>query len=134
MHQRKRAATYLPLIVIFIITNSLCIVFRERLAVKNINTEVVLAANLILFLITIITTAMHSKALLDTNPNVFIRSVMGATIIKFFVIAGAVFIYLFLARANRSIPAILISMGLYVAYTIFELKSIFRLNRRTNAD
>jgi len=132
MHKPKGARIYLPLILIFIVINSLCIVFKSRLADKNIDADVVLGANLILFIITILTTLMHSKAIKNANPNVFVRSVMGATIIKFFVIAFAVFIYLFLAGENRSVYAVIMSMGLYVVYTIFELQSVFRLNRKEN--
>ena len=132
MHKPKGARIYLPLILIFIVINSLCIVFKSRLADKNIDADVVLGANLILFIITILTTLMHSKAIKNANPNVFVRSVMGATIIKFFVIAFAVFIYLFMAGESRSVYAVIMSMGLYVVYTVFELQSVFRLNRKEN--
>ena len=132
MHKPKGARIYFPLILIFVIISSLCIVFKNRLAARNIDADVVLGANLILFIITVITTLMHSKALKNTNPNVFVRSVMGATIIKFFVIAIAVFIYMFLAGEGRSVYAVIVSMGVYVIYTVFELQNVFRLNRKGN--
>ncbi|MGN6617486.1 MAG: hypothetical protein ACTHJ5_09940 [Ilyomonas sp.] len=132
MHKPKGARIYLPVILIFVIINSLCIMFKNRFAVKNIDADVILGANLILFIITILTTSMHSKAIKNTNPNVFVRSVMGATIIKFFVIAIAVFIYMFLAGESRSVYAVIISMGVYVIYTVFELQTVFRLNRKGN--
>jgi hypothetical protein len=132
MHKPKAARIYLPVILIFVIINSLCIMFKNRFAVKNIDADVILGANLILFIITILTTSMHSKAIKNTNPNVFVRSVRGATIIKFFVIAIAVFIYMFLAGESRSVYAVIISMGVYVIYTVFELQTVFRLNRKGN--
>lgn len=132
MIKPRQPRTFLPLILIFVVINSLSIIFKNRLAAKGVDPEVILIANLILFVVTVLTTFMHTRALKNSNPNVFVRSVMGSAIIKLFIIAGTVLIYLYLAGESRSIAAIIISMGLYVIYTVFEIQSVSRLNRKNN--
>lgn len=122
----------LPLIFIFIAINSLCLVFNNRLNASGFSTDVIIAANLILFLLAIITAFMHLKALKNINPHVFVRSIMGATILKLLVIAGAAFIYLYAAGESRSAKAVLAGVGLYFIYTIFEVRMALRLNKQNN--
>jgi len=132
MTKLKLNNTYLPLIFIFVSVNALCVIFNDKLDGAGINHLVVQGANLLLFLLMFISAYMHLKALNNNNPHAFLRSVMGATVIKLFVIAGAVFIYLFVAGEQRSIYAVLVSMGLYIIYTGVELRGLFRMNKQNN--
>ncbi len=120
------------MIFIFVSVNALCVIFNEKLNAIGINHLVVQGANLLLFLLMFVSAYLHFKALRNSNPHAFLRSVMGATVIKMFVIAGATFIYLFVAGEHRNVYAVLIGMGLYIVYTIVELRGLFRMNKQSN--
>jgi hypothetical protein len=128
----KRRKIYLPLFFIFIAINTLCLVFKTRLQPLGINTDVLLTANIILFLLSLVSIFMHLKALKNVNPHAFVRSVMGATLLKLFVIAGSAFVYLYAAGEGRSVKAVLAAMAIYFLYTIIEVRSVFSLNKQKN--
>lgn len=77
---------------------------------------------------------MFARALQNSNPNVFVRTVMATTFIKLMVIAFAVIIYFLVAKENKSVYAVIASMALYILYTIIEIKGAFRLNKTSNAE
>jgi hypothetical protein len=124
--------TYLPLLFIFVSVNALCVIFNDKLDALNINHLVVQGANLLLFVLMFISAYLHVKALHNSNPHAFLRSVMSATVLKLFVIAGATFIYLFAAGEQRSVYAVLAAMGLYIIYTAVELRGLFKMNKQNN--
>ena len=99
---------------------------------RGINHLVVQGANLLLFLLMFVSAYLHHKALQNSNPHAFLRSVLSATVIKMFVIAGATFIYLLAAGEQRSVYAVLAGMGLYIIYMIVELRGLFRMNKQNN--
>lgn len=132
MTKLKLNNTYLPLVFIFVSVNALCVIFNDKLDAIGINHLVVQGANLLLFLLMFISAYLHLKALHNSNPHAFLRSVMSATVIKLFTIAGATFIYLFVAGEQRSVYAVLVGMGLYILYTIVELRGLFRMNKQNN--
>ena len=121
---------FLPLLILFIIINCFCFLFAPWLMEKRIDSNVVMAANLLLFSIGIVSGAMGIKAMNNPNPNVFIRNIMAGTFIKLMVIATAVLIYFFAAGENKSLFAILAGMALYIIYTIIEVKAAFNLNKK----
>jgi hypothetical protein len=122
-------------VLVFIIVTAICIFLKPRLAQKNIDTNVVLGGNILLFLLTLLSSFMHARALKDPNPNAFVRSVMSAMIMKLFAIAAGVLIYLFLAGKDKNVAGIVICMGLYIVYTAIEVKGTSTLNKKnTNGD
>ncbi len=120
----------LPLFFLFVIVNSIVLFFQQRLDGYKIDSFVVFTANCLLFILSVLTLAMHSRALNKTNPNVFIRSVMGATMIKMLVLASAAMIYLFMAGNNRSVYAVFASMLLYIIYMVLEIRIALKLNQK----
>jgi hypothetical protein len=132
MTRLKLNNTYLPLIFIFVSVNALCVIFNDKLDAWGIDHFVVQGANLLLFLLMFVSAYLHFKALHNSNPHAFLRSVLSATVIKLFVIAGATFIYLLAAGEQRSVYAVLVGMGLYIIYTIVELRGLFKMNKQNN--
>lgn len=123
---------YIPLFIIFILVNTLCLIFQTALLQKGIDPLVVEGANLILFLLALIGAFMHNKAVKSKNPHAFVRSIMSGMVLKLFVIGASVFIYLYLAGANRNVKGVVIGMALYVLYTILEVKGAYRLNKENS--
>ncbi len=123
-----------PFIYLFIILNTTLLLFGKKLDAIKIDHIVVIGANILLFFISIITLAMHLKAVKNSNPNVFSRSIMGGMIIKLFGLGAAVVIYLIQAGKDMSVYAIFVSMFLYVLYTFLEVKIALQLNQKPNAN
>ena len=131
MTKLKLSHTYLPLVFIFVAVNALCVIFNNKLDGWGVNHFVVQGANLLLFLLMVGSAYIHIKAFYKPNPQAFLRSVLSATVLKLFVIAGAVFIYLFIAGEKQSLYAIAAALILYVIYTIVEMRGIMKMNKQT---
>ncbi len=119
----------LPLFIFFMLVNSFSLFFKDWLDAKGIDHFVVTIGNCILFFLSVFIYFMQKKSLQNTNPNVFVRSVMAGTFIKLVVIAGVVVIYLLTAGENKSNYGILAAMSLYFVYTFIEVKTASRLNK-----
>lgn len=132
MDRLKLRNTFLPLIAIFVIINTLCLYYQSQLLQHQISPQVIQAGNGILFLLATISALMHYKALKNENPNAFVRSIMGSAVLKLFVIAGSALVYVYITGKARSKSAIMICMGLYIIYSIVEVAGAYRLNKEKN--
>ncbi|GGH82930.1 hypothetical protein HNQ91_005933 [Filimonas zeae] len=121
--------TFFPLIVVFVLVNILCLSFQPQLQQRNIDPLVIQGGNGLLFVLAVISAVMHFRALKTANPHAFVRSIMGTTVLKLFSIAGAAFIYIYMAGKARNKYALLICMALYIVYSIIEVAGAFRLNK-----
>jgi heme/copper-type cytochrome/quinol oxidase subunit 4 len=129
MDKKKSGKTLLPLLIVFLMVNCFCLLFKSSLYAKQIDPIVLAFANCILFVLSLILFLLHKRSVRNKNPNVFVRSVMAGTFIKLLIIAGSVLVYLLLAGENKSFYAILAAMGLYIIYTALEVKTAFNLNK-----
>lgn len=123
---------YIALIILFLIVNLLCLLYKNGYIRTGfyVDENVVVVANALLFLLALIGTYRHIKAIRDPNPNVFIRSIMLMTVLKFFALCGAAIIYILLAKQNRNVPGIIIGMILYVLYAILEVRGAYSMNKK----
>jgi len=117
-----------PMIAVFIILNGVLIFLQHRLEEKKVSIDVVVIANLLLFVVSMANIYFQMKAVNNPNPSAAIRGVMAGTFLKLFILAAAAMIYLFAAGAGRSVNAIFVSMGLYIIYTWLEVRISLRLN------
>ena len=123
-----------PMILIFIFLNAFLLAGKDWLAKKNIDQEVLIIGNLVLFVVTLVTFLLTYRSLSAKNPNVFVRAMYGGFIIKFFVVAIAAFIYIMITKKNVNKPALFSCMGLYIVYTFFEVTALLRvLKQKKNA-
>ena len=118
--------------IVFIVVTVLAFVLSAWLTANNINYLVVIGANGLLLALTGLSMMLQVKAVANPNPNVFVRSIMGGTFLKLMVILVALVIYLVAAGKNRSIYAVFVGMGLYIVYTIVEVKGLMELNNTKN--
>ena len=124
----------LPMILFFIFLNAFFIIGKDWLLKKNVDQDVLLIGNLLLFLVSLITFLLTYRSLKSPNPNSFVRAMYGGFMIKFFVVAIAAFVYIITAKKNVNKPALLFCMGLYIVYTFFEVNSLLRiLKQKKNA-
>ena len=122
----------LPLFTVFVLTN-LTLYAARAIEVKwGIDFYVLFFANDIFFLLSLVAFFMQRKALGKSNPNVFIRSVMGGMLIKMFVTITAVIVYRLIAGNSVSKVSVFLAMFLYLIYLGVEVAVITKLNRQKN--
>ena len=132
MNKTELSRFFRPVIIFFILINTLCLSCANWLDNKNIDHIVLMYANLILFLLTLIACYIHIKAVNNNNPYAFVRGVTLASLMKLLVIVISVAIYFFTAE-TKSVYAVITAMLLYIVYTMFEVKGAMRINRNRNA-
>ena len=126
----NRLKSFTPILLIFIVLNALLLVFRSRFEEWNVDADVLLVANLLLFVITLISFMLALRGLKNPNPNVFVRSVYSSMIIKLFAGMIAATIYISIYQKGLNKPALFGSMGLYLLYTFSEVAVLTRMLRQ----
>lgn len=121
-----------PVTGLFIVVTVLCLIFSNQLDSYNIDHKVLLFANFILFVLVLITALLHVRALRNSNPYAFVRSITVGVFLKLIVIAAAVLIYFYTSKENISIYAVALAMVIYIFYTILEVKGAISMNRNRN--
>jgi uncharacterized membrane protein YadS len=117
----------MPLWTAFLLVSALLVMGWNQLPAKQINPWVVLCANALLMGIAALNIAYHRSSLQKKNPQAVLRSLMGATMVKLFVLAALVIIYLVSTGSARSIYAIIVSMALYIIYSWLETKILLQM-------
>ena len=123
----------LPLFISFFVLTAVILAASLLYANKGIDYVAVMSANCLFFLISLFVFRMQYMAMQNTNPNVFIRSVMGGTLIKVFACLVAVVAYYFLSGTAFNKPAVYVSMVIYIIYLMVEVRTIMKLNKSKNA-
>jgi hypothetical protein len=121
-----------PLFLVFNLTILVLYATRGILAQWGIDSTILNIANCIFFLLSVLTFIMQRKALENSNPNVFVRSVMGGMLIKMFVTITVVIIYRLIAGNSVSKVSVFSAMFLYLLYLGVEVAVITKLNRQKN--
>lgn len=122
-----------PLVAIFVIFSGSLTASRHLLAKWGIDSDILIIANVLFFLISLAAFFMQKKALANSNPNVFVRSVMGGMLLKMFVVIAAVIVYRLVAGNNVNKVSVFASMFLYLLYLGVEVAVITKLNKQKNA-
>ena len=130
---QNRRKQIFPLLFLFIFLNAFFLTGHNFLAKHGIDSDVLIVANSLIFLTNFIAFLLQRKALQNTNPNVFVRSMMGAMMIKMFVVLGAFIAYVLIMGKAINKPAIYISVFLYFVYMAVEVAIIMKLNKQKNA-
>lgn len=130
-----RYKALLPLFITFLLLTAIILSAKLFYTAKGIEIDytVVMGANCLFFLVSLLVFRMQFKAMHNSNPNVFIRSVMSAMIIKIFACITAVVAYYFLSGALFNKPAVYISMVIYIIFLVVEVRTIMKLNKQKNA-
>ena len=122
-----------PLFISFLVLTAIIFAANIFYADKGIDYAVVMGGNCLFFLISLFVFRMQYLAMYNTNPNVFIRSVMGGMLIKVFACVITVVAYYFISAAAFNKPAVYASMVIYIVYLVVEVKTIMKLNKTKNA-
>lgn len=122
----------MPLLLVFIICNGFFLSAKTLIAKWGIDSDVLIIANSLFLVLSLVTFFIQQKALQNSNPNVFIRSVMAGMMIKMFVCIIAIFIYWLAMKDKFSKGTVFVSMIVYLIYLAAEVRIVTKLNRQKN--
>jgi len=120
---------FLPIILFFIATNAFFLLAKDKLAAWHMDQDVVLVGNIILFLATLASGILYSRAAKNEKPLDFMQQFYGGFMLKFFVLILAVAIYLFSVETPNQ-NGILLCMGLYLIYHFLSTMMVTRRTKR----
>jgi hypothetical protein len=129
----KRPRPALPLLICFIALTVAILLTGYVLKVAGVNYIVLMAANCLFFLVSLLVLRMQRKAMTNKNPNVFVRTVISGVMIKMFVCIAAVMAYVLLSGKYFNKPSVFISMVIYLVYLGVEVSVVMKLNKNKNA-
>jgi hypothetical protein len=116
----------IPLIIVFLITATLILVFRHFLQQHGFNWKVLSGGNLFVYLVTVVSMHLLNKGMQATDTNAFLRNAYGGILLKLFACAAAAFIYIFMSGKNLNKQALFTCMVLYLVYSFVELSIILK--------
>lgn len=128
--QKQNQKEIRPLLILFILLNLFFLLGRSWLKKKGVDADVVIIGNSLLMLLMYVSYQMTVKSLSSTNPQHFVRAVYGSFLLKFFVLAIAAFIYIMVVREKVNKPGLIVCLGLYVVYTVLEVRGLQQLLKR----
>ncbi|MBS0027853.1 hypothetical protein ACTJJ0_04250 [Chitinophaga sp. 22321] len=120
---------FIRLFAVFGILNGLIIIFKPRLLDLGTHVNVLMAGNLIMAIISLVSYIMSRRGLASSNHNAFIRAVYGSTLSKLFLCVIGIVTYVLSYKPDVSKLTIFMLLFLYLVYTVFETLSLFRLTR-----
>ncbi len=130
---QNRRKHILPLIFLFVFLNALFLTAKSFLEKNGVDREVLIIANVLFFLISLVAFFLQRNALQKTNPHAFVRSVMGGMLIKMTVVIAAVVVYAVLSGGTYNQPAVFIALFMYIIYLTLEVAIVMKLNKNKNA-
>ncbi|CAL1516865.1 hypothetical protein [Chitinophaga sp. MM2321] len=106
--------------------------FKPRLLDIGVHIYVLMAGNLVLALITLVSYMMSRKGLASSNQHAFVRAVYGSTLSKLVLCVLGIVTYVLIYKPHVSKLTIFMLLFLYLVYTVFETLSLYRLTRLKN--
>ncbi|WP_126245400.1 hypothetical protein [Chitinophaga rhizosphaerae] len=100
------------------------------LASLGVDFPVLVAGNIVLALIALVSYSLCRKGLAAENPNVFVRSVYASTLSKLMLCVAGIGVYVFVTRDHVSKATIFILLFFYLVYTVLETWQLFRASLR----
>jgi cadmium resistance protein CadD (predicted permease) len=113
-----------PLVLVFVIINALALVFAKRLQAKNIDSDVIIMGNLVLFLASAASVYIYTRSSKSKGQAV-VRNIYGGFMLKFFVLIIAAMLYFFFADEINT-AAVFVCLGLYLVYSIIGTRQSVR--------
>lgn len=124
--------TFRPVLILFVLVNALTLAFGKKLQAKGIDNEIIIWGNLIIFIATMASGYLYTKAIATKNPQAIMRGVYGGFMLKFFLLLTAAIIYIATAKpVNKG--ALFFCMGLYLLYHFLGINNVLK-QKKTTAD
>jgi len=122
-----------PLIVLFALLSAFLLTCRSFLLNNSFDADFLIGTNIFIFGLSLLTMFFQVRAISHSNPNVFVRAVMGSMLIKMMVCSAAVLIYAGFSKNEISKNDLFSFMFLYLIYLFTEVRAIMNRNKKANA-
>ena len=122
--------SFRPLVLIFVITNALFLTSRARLNQWNIDVDVLIIGNLVLFAATAVSFFLFTRQLNSKNAQAIVRTVYGGVLSKMMICLVAVFVYISIAGKDVNKGGVFGCMFLYLLYTTLEVVTLMKLSKQ----
>jgi hypothetical protein len=129
---KKQGRELIPLILLFIIFNNFFLFGKNWLAGHSLDYLVLIIANSLFFIVSLLVYQMQKRAAKNANPNVFVRAVLGGTMIKMAVCLVAVAVYALAFKKVFSKMSVFAAVFLYFFYLAVEVRMATKLNKKKN--
>lgn len=120
-----KKTTYVFVLLLLMIQGVLTL-SRTWLLSHELNVTILSGANFLLFLVTIFSARLTANSFTNPNLQASVRAVMLSFMTKFFVLALAAFIYIYIQRKAVNLPALYGAAFLYVLYTGVEVRLLLK--------
>ena len=121
-----------PVMIVFLAVTLFVLLAGGLWRKFHIDRDVLLGANLLFLLMSLLIYFIQKKALTNRNPNTFFRSVIGGIMIKMFTAVIAVLTYVVLTGPTYDKKAVFISLFIYLLYLAAEVAAISKEIRKKN--
>lgn len=130
MPNKSARRSFRPLILIFIITTALFISGRSVLERWNIDQQVLIIGNLILFAVTALSFYFYTRSMGSKNPYAITRLMYGSVLVRMIVCLVAVFVYVSIVGKAMNQGAIFSCLFLYFVYTGVEVAILMKMSKQ----
>jgi len=125
--------SFILLLYIFLLLSSVFILLNIFLPATGFDYHVLLAGNVLLFIVGSLSLRMSYMALGHKSVQGFLRLVYASFLLKFFILAISAFIYIYIYKKNVNKPALLGCFAMYFIYTFIELRAVLKQSKKPNA-
>jgi hypothetical protein len=122
--------SFRPLLLIFIVTTALFLINRARLSQWDIDVDVLIIGNLVLFAATAVSFFLFTRSLNSKNPQAVVRTVYSGVLSKMMICLVTVFIYISIAGKGVNKAGVIGCMFLYLLYTTIEVVTLMKLSKQ----
>lgn len=122
-----------PVIILFLLLTTFILTSSRFLEQLHIDRNVLLGANVLFFLLTIISFFIQRRGMLNKNPHVFVRSVTGGMMVKMVFCILAVIAYVYASGEQFNKRGVFIGLFLYLVYLAIEVMVVMKMNKKHNA-
>ena len=119
-----------PIILIFIITNAFFVTGRSFLGRWDIDQQVMIWGNIILFAVTLLSFYLYARSMASKNAHAITRSMYASLLARMFICLIAAFIYISMVGKGVSKGAIFGCMFLYFVYTGAEVAILMKMSKQ----
>jgi hypothetical protein len=130
MATKTVSRSFTPLLLIFIVTNALFIFGRPLFTPWNLDVNVLLAGNAVLFAAAGISFYLFTRSANSKNAQAIVRSVYSGVLAKMMICMFAAFLYISIAGKAVNKGGLLGCMALYLLYTFTEVAILMKLSKQ----
>ena len=112
---------FLPVLLLFIISNGFFLTGGNLAARWDIDANIVIIGNLVLFIATGVSFFLYYKALRNNNVQAFLRMIYGGMFLKMMICMFSAFIYIAVAGKSVNKGGIITCLFLYLVYSSMEI-------------